>query len=58
MKQGELQANLQGAQQLLAKLEANGAGGDVQHQSLGQQFVNNERSSPSWARPLRAAALT
>ena len=43
MKQGELQANLQGAQQLLAKLEANGAGGDVQHQSLGQQFVNNEK---------------
>jgi HK97 family phage major capsid protein len=43
LKQGELQANLQGAQQLLAKLEANGAGGDVQHQSLGQQFVNNEK---------------
>ena len=43
IKQGELQANLQGAQQLLAKLEANGAGGDVQHQSLGQQFVNNEK---------------
>ena len=42
LKQGELQANLQSAQQLLAKLEANGAGGDVQHQSLGQQFVNNE----------------
>lgn len=43
LKQGELQANLQGAQQLLAKLEVNGAGGDVQHQSLGQQFVNNEK---------------
>ncbi|WP_324622750.1 phage major capsid protein [Delftia lacustris] len=43
LKQGELQASLQGAQQLLAKLEANGAGGDVQHQSLGQQFVNNEK---------------
>jgi len=42
LKQGELQANLQSAQQLLAKLEANGAGGDVQHQSLGQQFVNND----------------
>ncbi|MEW5680441.1 phage major capsid protein [Comamonas kerstersii] len=42
LKQGELQANLQNAQQLLAKLEANGAGGDVQHLSLGQQFVNNE----------------
>ena len=43
LKQGELQANLQSTQQLLAKLEANGAGGDVQHQSLGQQFVNSER---------------
>lgn len=43
LKQGELQASLQGAQQLLAKLEANGAGGDVQHQSLGQQFVSNEK---------------
>lgn len=43
LKQGELQASLQGAQQLLAKLEANGAGGDVQYQSLGQQFVNNEK---------------
>lgn len=42
LKQGELQANLQSTQQLLAKLEANGAGGDVQHQSLGQQFVNND----------------
>lgn len=40
MKQGELQANLQHAQQALAKLEGNGAGGDVQHQSLGAQFVN------------------
>lgn len=43
LKQGELQANLQSAQQLLAKMEANGAGGDVQHQSLGQQFVHSER---------------
>lgn len=42
LKQGELQANLQSTQQLLAKLEANGAGGDVQHQSLGQQFVGSE----------------
>ncbi|MFD2298393.1 phage major capsid protein [Paracidovorax citrulli] len=42
LKQGELQANLQQAQQLLAKIEANGAGGDVQHQSIGQQFVNSE----------------
>jgi len=42
MKQGELQANLQAAQQALAKLEANGAGGDVQHQSFGEQFVNSD----------------
>lgn len=42
VKQGELQANLQNTQQALAKLEANGAGGDVQHQSLGQQFVTSE----------------
>lgn len=41
-KQGELQANLQTTQQALAKLEANGAGGDVQHQSFGQQFVNGD----------------
>jgi HK97 family phage major capsid protein len=40
MKHGEIQANLQHTQQALAKLEANGAGGDVQHQSLGEQFVN------------------
>lgn len=42
MKHGELQANLKNAEQVLAKLEANGAGGDVQHQSLGHQFVNTE----------------
>lgn len=41
-KQGEMQASLQNAEQALAKIEANGAGGDVQHQSLGQQFVNAE----------------
>lgn len=41
-KVGELTANLQNAEQILAKIEANGAGGDVQHQSLGQQFVNAE----------------
>ena len=42
-KQGELQANLQHAEQALAKLEANGAGGDVQHQSYGRQFVESEQ---------------
>ncbi|HJQ55653.1 MAG TPA: phage major capsid protein [Vineibacter sp.] len=41
-KQGELQANLQHAQQALAKLEANGAGGDVQRQTFGERFVNSD----------------
>ena len=42
LKQGELQANLQAAEQKLARIEANGAGGDVQHQTYGQQFVNSD----------------
>ncbi|KLC04496.1 capsid protein [Xanthomonas perforans] len=42
LKQGELQANLQNAEQMIAKIEANGAGGDVQHQSYGQQFVGSD----------------
>ena len=42
LKHGELQANLQHAEQTLAKLEANGAGGDVQHETFGQKFVNSE----------------
>lgn len=42
-KQGEFQAQLQQYQQALAKLEANGAGGDVQHQTLGQQFVTSDQ---------------
>ena len=42
LKHGELQANLQHAEQVLAKLEANGAGGDVQHESFGQKFVNSD----------------
>jgi HK97 family phage major capsid protein len=41
-KHGELQNSLTATQQALAKLEANGAGGDVQHQSFGEQFVNSE----------------
>jgi len=41
-KQGEMQANLQHTQQALAKIEANGAGGDVQHQSLGARFIADE----------------
>lgn len=42
LKHGELQANLTHAEQVLSKLEANGAGGDVQHESFGQKFVNSE----------------
>ncbi|WP_295850982.1 phage major capsid protein [uncultured Xylophilus sp.] len=41
-KHGALQASLQHTEQALAKLEANGAGGDVQHLSLGQQFIATE----------------
>ncbi|AMM23171.1 phage major capsid protein [Variovorax sp. PAMC 28711] len=43
LKHGELQASLQNAEQALAKIEANGAGGDVQHQSLGEQFVGTDQ---------------
>ena len=42
-EQGKLQANLQNTQQALAKLEANGAGGDVQYESVGQKFVRSEK---------------
>lgn len=42
LKQGELQANLQAAEQKLASIEANGAGGDVQHQTFGQKFTDSD----------------
>lgn len=42
IKQGELSAKLTQTEQLVAKLEANGAGGDVKHESLGQQFIEDE----------------
>lgn len=42
LKQSELQANLQHAEQKLAQIEANGAGGDVQYQTFGQQFTQSE----------------
>lgn len=41
-QQAGLQANLQSAEQKLAKIEANGAGGDVKHEGFGRQFVNSE----------------
>lgn len=43
MKHGELQNSLTATQQALAKLEANGAGGDVKHESFGEQFVHSEK---------------
>ncbi len=42
IKQGELQANLQHAEQVLAKLEQGAEGGVVQAQSFGRQFVESE----------------
>ncbi|MBD4919037.1 phage major capsid protein, partial [Xanthomonas citri pv. citri] len=42
MAQGALQADLKAAQQRIAEVEGNGAGGDVQHISIGQQFVNSD----------------
>lgn len=41
-QQGALQAQLQSAEQKLAQIEANGAGGDVKHESFGRQFINSE----------------
>lgn len=40
--QGELKAELTSLQQKLAESEGNGAGGDVQHVSLGAQFIASE----------------
>jgi HK97 family phage major capsid protein len=42
VEQGALRADLKAAQQRLAEVEGNGAGGDVQHISIGSQFVNGE----------------
>lgn len=42
MAQGALQADLKAAQQRIAEVEGNGAGADVQHISIGQQFVNSD----------------
>lgn len=40
---GAVAANLQAAQQAIAKIEANGAGGDVKHESYGQKFLADEK---------------
>lgn len=40
-KNGELHARMTNAEQLMAKLEGNGAGGDVQHDPIGGQVVAN-----------------
>lgn len=42
MAQGALQADLKAAQQRIAEVEGNGAGADVQHLSIGQQFVDSD----------------
>lgn len=47
-EQGALRANLQSAEQLLAKLEQGGAGGREQIQSLGEQFTGNDEYQ-AWA---------
>jgi HK97 family phage major capsid protein len=38
---GDLQAKLRTVEQKLSEIEGNGAGGDVQHLSMGQAFVND-----------------
>jgi HK97 family phage major capsid protein len=48
--EGEVMSRLSAAEQLMAKIEANGAGGDVQHETLGQQFVNSEHVKTFLAR--------
>lgn len=40
MAQGSVTAELKAAQQRITEMEGNGAGGDVQHLSMGRQFVN------------------
>ncbi|UGL61430.1 major capsid protein [Xanthomonas phage DMF5-T1] len=42
MAQGAVTAELKAAQQRITEMEGNGAGGDVQHLSMGRQFVNTE----------------
>lgn len=42
-KQGELRAQLQHAEQAIAKLETNGPGGAAQPQSLGRQFIESDQ---------------
>lgn len=43
LTQGELRAQLQHAEQAIAKLETNGPGGSAQPQSFGRQFVESEQ---------------
>lgn len=50
-EQGALQARLQGAEQLVAKLEHGGFGGEMQPKSMGEQLVDNEDFKAWAARP-------
>jgi HK97 family phage major capsid protein len=50
-EQGALQARLQSAEQMVAKLEQGGLGGDIQPKSMGQQITDNEDFQAWAARP-------
>lgn len=50
-EQGALNARLQSAEQLVAKLEQGGYGGDIQPKSMGDQVVENEEFKAWAARP-------
>ncbi|MBB3806409.1 HK97 family phage major capsid protein [Xanthomonas arboricola] len=50
-EQGALQARLQSAEQLVAKMELGGYGGDIQPKSMGDQVVENEEFKAWAARP-------
>ncbi|MEB1146690.1 phage major capsid protein [Xanthomonas campestris pv. campestris] len=50
-EQGALNARLQSAEQLVAKMELGGYGGDIQPKSMGDQVVENEEFKAWAARP-------
>lgn len=51
-QQGAFQAELKALNQKLAEQEGNGAGGDVQHLTLGQQFVGSDSFKALAAQPV------
>ncbi|MGY4892375.1 UNVERIFIED_CONTAM: phage major capsid protein [Xanthomonas axonopodis] len=50
-EQGALNARLQSAEQLVAKLEQGGLGGDIQPRSMGEQVIENDDFKAWAARP-------